>query len=365
MRVQVRAMIVAAGIAVCLAAPARAWDAGSDPLKAEIDQFLGGLEAKTHGVVSWEGSDPYEVKQDGAGAVAVINHARLSIHILGKELAQLAFDHLEIRRGPDPNDDKLVDFSFVLPAKSTLTTADGTQVKLSLKDAKASIVAEAQSGHLRQSASSLASARIEEAKSGSWINFGPLTASLKIAVDAKGGFTGVADMEWKKIEFRVPNGPAGGTMERIRYTGTVTGPSLADIYKIQAQMQAMSQHATHEQQFVGLLELLPALMAAYSEGSGEFEADGIAIRGPNGPVFTLAKGTIGSQGGFGGDNAALRITLKYDGLDLAPSVLPADKVPHRVDIDLGVENVSTAALRAMIAATGKMNGSDADKQTAT
>jgi peptidoglycan hydrolase-like protein with peptidoglycan-binding domain len=57
--------------------------------------------------------------------------------------------------------------------------------------------------------------------------------------------------------------------------------------------------------------------------------------------------------------------LKYDGLDLAASVLPADKVPHRAEIDIGVENVSTAALRGMIAAAEKMNGNDADKQTAT
>jgi hypothetical protein len=361
--VRLKLVMVAAGLPLLLAAPARAWDAGSDPLKAEIDKFLSTIESNTSGVVSWDGSDPYEVKQDGAQSVAVITHPRLSIH--GKELAQLAFDRIELRRGADPNDGKLVRYDVALPADGTLTTADGTQVKLTVNDGKATVVVEADTQNGRETALSLAGARVADAKGGAWVSFGPLSGSSKLTPDAKGGYAVVTDFAWQKIAFDIPDAPASGTIDRIAYDGKLAGPSLADLYKFQAQAREMKAQGSPDKQGAAMLALLPEFMAAYGQGNGEFDAAGLAIKGPGGPVFALAKATIGAElSGLDRDNAAVRMTLKHEGLDLAPSVLPPDKVPHSVVFDIGLENVDTAVLRAMIAAAAKMNGSEADKQLA-
>lgn len=364
MRLQLRSVIVAAGIAVVLAAPVRAWDVGNDPLKAEIDKLLSTLEKNTNGVVTWDGADPYEVKQDGTASVAVITHARMSVH--GKELAQLAFDRIEIRRSPDPADSTMVKYAVALPSESTLTTADGTQVKLTLKDAKANVVVEGQSQRVRETALSLASARVSEATSASSIDFGPLTSSSKLIVDAKGGFAGPAALEWQKIKFSFPEGKVDGAIDRVAYAGNLAGPSLATFDKLRAELEELRQTvSTPEAKMAAVLDVLPAMAAAYSRIQGELEIDGIAVNQEAKSVFALAKASIGSElTGLDGDDAALRITLKHDGLALAPSALPPDKVPQRAVIDLGLENVSTAALRSIIAAAVKMNGSPADKQTA-
>ncbi|HZT89035.1 MAG TPA: peptidoglycan-binding domain-containing protein [Stellaceae bacterium] len=360
-----RRMLFGAAAAACLAAPAYAWEADADPLKAEIDAFVSGLQANTNGLVTWDGSDPYEIKQDGDAAVATITHIRLSVH--GKDLAQIALDRIEIRRSPDPSDSKLVKFSFVLPSEGTITSADGDQVAVTLKDGKADAVLEAVSEQAREVNLSLASLRIAEARSNSWINFGPLTGSSKVVPDDKGGFAGPTQVEWQKIEYSFPDHVTGG-IDRIAYTGNVAGPNLTSLNTLRAQLQEMRKTITSpEARMKAMLDILPALATAYSQIKGEFAVQNITARTADGPVFALANASFSSDlSGLDGESAAFRVTLKHDGLDLAPSVLPPDKVPHRVVVDIGLDKVSTAALRAIFNIAMKMNtGTPAEKQAAT
>ena len=65
-----------------------------------------------------------------------------------------------------------------------------------------------------------------------------------------------------------------------------------------------------------------------------------------------------------GDAAALRLTLQQDGLNLAPSMLDKDKVPRRMVLDLGLEEVDTKILLNIleVAAKARLGGSDAERQ---
>jgi murein L,D-transpeptidase YcbB/YkuD len=79
----------------------------------------------------------------------------------------------------------------------------------------------------------------------------------------------------------------------------------------------------------------------------------------------LAKaGSIAEITGLDIEAAAIRFTLHHEGLYLAPSVLEETKVPRRVVLDLGVDEVSTQALTKLLKAMTMMageNGSREDK----
>jgi Putative peptidoglycan binding domain len=69
--------------------------------------------------------------------------------------------------------------------------------------------------------------------------------------------------------------------------------------------------------------------------------------------------------GLDRDMAALRFTIREDGLKLAPSIVEPIFVPHRVVIDFGVENLATAALNTMLrAASLTGSASEAEQQQA-
>ena len=65
--------------------------------------------------------------------------------------------------------------------------------------------------------------------------------------------------------------------------------------------------------------------------------------------------------------AALRMTLRQDGLNLAPGMLDKDKVPRHVVFDFGLEEVDTGVLLSIFETAGKVRlaGSDAERQHAT
>jgi len=63
--------------------------------------------------------------------------------------------------------------------------------------------------------------------------------------------------------------------------------------------------------------------------------------------------------------AAFRFTIREDGLKLAPSLVEAHLVPHRIIIDFGVENLNSAALSTLLrSATLSWSGSEAEQQQA-
>src|SRR5437764_2853542 len=71
----------AAGVVLSLAIVWPAFAATSDDqFKSDIETFLNKLGTTTHGVLSWEGADSFEVRRDGDAAVATITNARLTLH---------------------------------------------------------------------------------------------------------------------------------------------------------------------------------------------------------------------------------------------------------------------------------------------
>jgi len=400
MRLQLRTALLAGAAAALLGGPAFAWEAGKgvptaspaeatkngggdsaqnggaanagnsgDSLKPEIDGFLGRLVTSTDGLVSWDGSDPYEVRQEGEDAVVVITNARLSIH--ADQVAQLAFDRIEIRRGPDKTDPSLARITVSFPSQSILTGADGKQLKLNLKEASAQAVIESQSGRAHETTMTVASARLEDPADGSWISFGPLNLSSSLTSAADGAWKAPVEVELKQVEFFFPQGPVGGTLDRIAYSVNTAGPNLADLDQLRDRLDKLRQQAdaTPEARVGHFLETLPEMPTAFSEMRGRVELDKLAVRVATGePLMSLGKASIGGElTGLSGDKAAFRITIDHEALDLAPSMFEPAKVPHRMLMDFGLDNIATEALRSLLQAASHLRpgASDEEKQQAT
>src|SRR5436305_10302661 len=133
-----RLSVAAAGLALCLAVLWPAFAASTDDqFKSDIEGFLNTLSTTTHGIVSWEGSDSFEMRREGDAAVATITNARAKGH--EAKPAELVFDHVDIRRMPVAGTPSAARYDIAFPTQSTLTLADGTKTSLSLKEAKASL----------------------------------------------------------------------------------------------------------------------------------------------------------------------------------------------------------------------------------
>jgi len=352
---------------LAIAGPPEAAAAEADPFKSEIDSFLGQIETATNGVLKWQGSEKFEVREEAGGSIAVLTNARLMI--TAPERSEAVFDRIEIRRQAEA-DGKHVKMTLGFPPHSTLKSADGTEVKLTLTDATASAVIETQSGRARETALSFAGARLAQASSGSWINFGPLSLSSKLAGAADGSWTAPVDFELKAVEFFFPQGPFGGVIERIGYSSHTAGPSLAEFDKLRDRIAALRTDKNAEPQAHPevLLAILGDMPAAFSRLDGEVSAAGVAVRAPTGqPLVAVTKASLAvALTGLSSEAAALRVTVRHDGLKLAPSLIEEAKVPHRVVVDLGLENISTAVIRSLVEIAGETgkNASDKDKQHA-
>ena len=58
--------------------------------------------------------------------------------------------------------------------------------------------------------------------------------------------------------------------------------------------------------------------------------------------------------GLDGEAAAIRFTIRQDGLDLAPSIFDAGRVPRRAAFDLGISDLNIQALGKLVRAAGAM-----------
>ncbi len=362
-----------AALALCLlfASPAGAAESAGPQFKAEIDGFLQKLGATTNGLVKWEGADRTDIREEGGAAIADLTNARISI---GSEenkptakRAQITFDHVEVHSALAPDGARKL--SFVLPQRSTVDAPDHGQATLTLKDATGSIVIDTKSGRVRESEAAFASARIDDKATGDWVTFGPLSLASKVAAAAAGGWTGPISFELKQMAFFDTHGPASGAIDRITYSAHSAGPDLAGLNRLRDRIDALRQQdLPPDQKRDETLALLPDLISMFSEARGELTIEGLVARGPSEqPLVALKKASIaGALTGLSGDTAAWRITVKHDGLSLAPTVLDPAKVPHHAVVDIGLEDVGTGALRNIVEAIGKLRqgASDADKQQA-
>jgi hypothetical protein len=358
---------VVAGLALCLTvvSPGYAASPAEAELKAEIDGIIAKLETNTTGFLKWDGADRIAVRPEGDGAVAEISNARIIIDAHDAQPARVTLDRVEISRAKGP--DGSIRLGVVFPRETVVRGAKGEETTLRLKDATAKVVLDARSGRVRETEMGLAGGRLEDKKSGDWLSFGPLSAASKLVGTAAGGWSGPLSFELKNVEFFFPDGPVSGLIERIGYRAESGGPDLVALNSVRDRLDALNQQkdVPAATRLDALLESVSDLAMLFSVARGEMTIERLVVRAPTGePFVALDRASIGGGlTGLAGDTAALRITMQHQGLTLAPSILDKDKVPQRVMFDIGIEEVETAALRAIIDAARKLRG-DADQQQA-
>jgi hypothetical protein len=356
----------AAALLLCLTAPAGAVETTAAQLKADIDKLLKQLETGTHGFVKWDGADRMEIRQQGDAAVADIANARILLDASDAKPARVTVDHLQLRRSPAP--DNSIAWALVLPASVVVRDAKDEETKLVLKDGAAKGVVDAQTGYSREFTLALAGARVDDRKTGGWVSFGPLSMSSKLTSQPGGGWTGPMDFELQGIEFFFTEGPVAGAIERIAYTARSSGPDIVALNRLRARLEKIqeSESKPSADRLDALLELLSDLPGLFTQAKGETSIERVTVRAPTGePFVAFDRASLGmSLTGLRDAAAGLRITLQQDGLKLAASMLETDKVPRRVVVDLGLEEVDTAVLRTMLEIAGKarLGGNEADRQ---
>ena len=363
--------ITSATAAILLAfaspAPVGAAEPDLEHFRGEIDTLLGRLGPSSNGVVKWVSSAPYEIRRDSDTLVAVIDDARLSFET--QHPGEIALDRVEIRRIGQREEGRLTEFAVLLPKSMTLTQGDGTQTKITLADARANALVEASSGRGRDTSITIASARIEQPGTGAWVKVGPLSMTSRLVVDPNGGWTGPVEFAATEIEYFVPQGPLGGAIERIAFSGLSAGPSLDELETLRDAVDVLQADRSHSQKARGgaVLSILSTIGAPFGMIRGEFALDGLVIRGVTGEVLVaVTKAGVGAEiTGLDRETAAARFNIRHEGLDLAPSVLEQAKVPHRVVVDVGISELSTQALSKVLPALGMVaaeDGSSEDRQ---
>jgi Putative peptidoglycan binding domain len=350
----------ASALALCLAiaVPARAANQAAQDLKSRTDDLIGQIESASGGLVTWQGADRLDIRDDGDAAIADIANARISIgsEKIGMDRVPVSFDHIVVHYATAP--EGAVSLSVVLPPQSILNTNDGGEIKLTLLDATMKAVLDAKSGRARESSMTFAGARIADKKSDDWVAFGPLSFSYKLVGAGDGGWTAPMDFTLKQIEFSFTEGPVDGTIDRIGYQARSAGPDLAALNRLRDRLEALRQMGDSKPpaHLNALLDVLPTIPSLFSVAKGELAIEGVTARPPKGePYVKIATLSIGSAlTGLSGDAAALRITVQHTGLALPPAILDAGKVPQRAVIDLGLEDVATGPLRAILEAAVKI-----------
>jgi Putative peptidoglycan binding domain len=370
MGLQRASKLAAAGLSLALAIAARP-AAADPPFNNQVGALLGDLAASTHGLVKWEGAQRIEVHRQGEAATADIVGARLSIGAPDKpaaQRAQLAFDHLELRRRPAP--DGGIELAVAFPHQSTLHTAAGGITELTLDNATAHAVVDGATGRARETELAWAGGRLANQKTGDWLGFGPLSLSSKLARAGKAGWRAPIDFVVQDIRFFFTEGPASGAIDRITYRAQAAGPDLAALNRLRGRLEAARRQpdASPAKHVAAMAALLPQLAAQFSLSQGKLTIAGMTVRAPTGqPVVAFKEADLAvALSGLSGDTAALRVALAENGLSLAPNILAAAKVPQSAVLDFGAEDLATGPLRTMIAAGWKMRqaADPADRQEA-
>ncbi len=353
-------------LALVLGPPGRAADTDLDRFKAGIDAFVGRLGPTTNGVVKWAGSDLYEVRRDGDAFVAVIGNARLAFGM--QSVDKLTLDRIEIRQVGQKEDGKLVDLALQLPTEMTLTGEDGIVAKITMKDATATALIEAQSGRGRESAIKITGARLDQPATGAWVSIGPLSMASKLILEPNDGWSGPVELAVTDIAYFVPQVPIGGEIKRIVFSGRSAGPRLDALNQLRDAVDALQadDSLSPEARGAAFLAMLPTIPTPFGSMSGDLAVDGLAVLSPGGEaLMSLTSAAITTAiTGLDGDAAAIRFTIRHEGLDLAPAILEEGNVPHRLAFDIGINDVSTQALGKLLraaSAIGKENGAAESK----
>jgi hypothetical protein len=338
-------------------------------LKGDIDSLLARIEKTSNGFVKWDGADRMDIRRDGDAETADIENAHIAIDPHSDHPARVTLDHIKIRRAPGP--DNTLTLDVALPQVATLRAGPDNETRLTLKDGKGSAVLDAQSGRARSTTVSIAGARLDDKKTGDWLGFGPLSLASKLVGVAGGGWSAPVDFSLSQIAFSIKEAPATGEIAGIVYHAKTAGPDLAAFNLVRDKLDALRNNADipPQERVDELFDLLPKLYALFSLAQGELTVSGVAVRDRDGAsLFALDKASFGGNlSGLSGEEAAWRITLRHDGLKVAPKMLDPGRVPTRGILDFGIEEVATAPLREIVAALSMMRqgAAAADKQQAT
>jgi hypothetical protein len=343
-------IVLGLGAAPLAAAP----DPDLERFKTEVEALVAGLGPSTNGVLEWRGGDPFEIRRDGDNLVAVFANAKLLLH--ADETVQLGFDRLEVRQTGRPGGENSVELAILLPKEVGLDGPDGPGAQLTIKDGRATAVVDPRSGRARDLALSFAAAHIDHPGTGGSIDFGPLTTTSKLVAEAGGGWSAPFDFELQKIAISVPQLGAA-SIERIAAAGTSTGPDLAALEKLRDRLDAMQKEkeAPPDARLARLLAILPEMPSVFAAIRGAVTLDLIEVRDAAGAsLVRLAQAEVKAEAtGFDRDKAAMRFTVREDGLDVAPTLLDPRQVPRRMVVDFGVEDLKTDAVRALLRAAGE------------
>jgi hypothetical protein len=198
--------------------------------------------------------------------------------------------------------------------------------------------------------------------------------SSKLAAEPNGGWSGPVEFEVKGIEYFLPQGPVGGAIDRIAFTGRSAGPRLNEVDKLRSAIDLLHADDSKSPQARGaaFLAAISTISQPFSTIRGELALEGLTVRSVTGEtlVAVARAGSTTEVTGLDAEQAALRFGIRHEGLDLAPSLLESWKVPRRMVLDFGVADLSTRALtdllHALVTATGqRVSGaseSDANKQ---
>jgi hypothetical protein len=341
---------VAAAVLLMAALPAYAQDQDRDRLKSQIDEFLAHLAPSTNGALRWTGSDPIEIRRDGDALVADIDHGRIAV-----ATGELTLERIEIRDTSAKPGEKTV--AVALPKAASFKQPDGTETSLTLDAGKVSAVLDADMRHVQEEQVAFEHLRIEQPKSGASVAAGPLALSWKLAAAADGSWQTPVDFDLKGITFAIPQLGQGG-IDAITYHGAAAGPQLAAFDKLRDAVAALQAGDDKARQaaMAGLVALLPSLPGTFSTLGGEARLDGLKVQDPKGgALVSLAQAGIKSEvTGLAGASAGLRTTIRYQGLDIAPSLVPENVQPHRLVVDLGIADVEMSALHELLEAAAKM-----------
>ena len=336
------------------------------PLKMEVEAYIHRFETSTGGRLRWDGADTFDVKTSGDTATATIVNAHLSFRKNPDDpnpVVSITLDRLEIRRAPGSGAN-LTEYAVAFPPLTTVSGSDGTNVAISLTDARTTLVLEAPGDRQRAASSTLTSARIEQKDSKNWARVGPITSSWKIVPGDNGSYRTPFDFDLKGFELFAADAPLTVGIDHIVHTGEVVGSSLAELDAMRDRLAEIRDQDSSDQKIAAWLAVLPKIFVVFGSSHGELTVEGVTAKKSDTDIQMSLKKAVfgGSFTGLDGDKASIRLTFHQDGLTISPALVPDVRVPRQVAVDLSLDDIATSALRTLAEAASESAPSATEEQ---
>jgi Putative peptidoglycan binding domain len=164
----------------------------------------------------------------------------------------------------------------------------------------------------------------------------------------------------------LPQTPVGGGVNRISFNGRSAGPDLDSLNKLRDAIDGLQADDSRSPEARGaaFLSMLSSIASPFGSMSGAFALDGVTVRSLTGEALVSLDraGFEVAMTGLDGDAAAIRLSTRHEGLDLAPSILEEAKVPHRAVFDVGIGDMSTQAFGKLVRAASMMSDENGAKE---